>query len=200
MPPYKHLPIFWVYHINVECMWNHLILQDFSFHLPKRTGHFPDKTPLALHIGFQIFRALPICLPDCFPLLRQKAAPSKVKTLSELYHKKFSVFHPMAWNDYFSGMESKKEPSTSPCPPANIFQFYCILSRKTPYYHGNSYTNTKTLSSFRACIISPVFQQHFQPNRYPFPQKPPISYTLLPFRFILSRKPRTFAWKYTFAW
>ena len=37
----------------------------------------------------------------------------------------------MARNDYFSGAESKKEPLNSPFPPANIFQFFCILSRKT---------------------------------------------------------------------
>ena len=44
----------------------------------------------------------------------------------------------MARNDYFSGMESKKEPLHSPFPPAIIFQFFCILSRKTPNYHENS--------------------------------------------------------------
>ena len=32
----------------------------------------------------------------------------------------------------------KKELSNSPCPPANIFQFFCILSRKLIYKHGNS--------------------------------------------------------------
>ena len=59
----------------------------------------------------------------------------------------------MAWNDYFSGMESKKEPLNSPCPPANIFQFFCILSRKTPYYHGKSSRRrwlTAVLSHHRA--------------------------------------------------
>ncbi len=40
-----------------------------SFHLPERAGHSPDKAPLALHIGFQIFRALPVCLPDCFRII-----------------------------------------------------------------------------------------------------------------------------------
>ena len=41
-----------------------------SFHLPERASHSTHKAPLALHIGFQIFRALPICLPECFILLR----------------------------------------------------------------------------------------------------------------------------------
>ena len=36
-----------------------------SFHLPERVGHSRDKAPLALHIGFQIFCALPVNLPDC---------------------------------------------------------------------------------------------------------------------------------------
>ena len=31
-----------------------------SFHLPERAGRSPDKAPLALHIRFQIFRALPV--------------------------------------------------------------------------------------------------------------------------------------------
>ena len=44
----------------------------------------------------------------------------------------------MARNDYFSGMESKKEPLHSPLSPVIIFQFFCILSCKTPNYHGNS--------------------------------------------------------------
>ena len=41
-----------------------------SFHLPERVGHSRDKAPLALHIGFQIFCALPVNLPDCFLLLQ----------------------------------------------------------------------------------------------------------------------------------
>ena len=48
-----------------------------SFHFPERTGHSPSKAPLALHIGFQIFRALPVCLPECFILLRQNIVPTK---------------------------------------------------------------------------------------------------------------------------
>ena len=32
----------------------------------------------------------------------------------------------------------KKDCRNSPCPPTNIFQFFCILSRKTPNYHENS--------------------------------------------------------------
>ena len=35
-------------------------------------------------------------------------------------------------------MESKKEPLHSPLSPVIIFQFFCILSRKTPNYHENS--------------------------------------------------------------
>ena len=32
-----------------------------SFHLPERAGHSSNKAPLALHIGFEVFRALLIC-------------------------------------------------------------------------------------------------------------------------------------------
>ena len=32
----------------------------------------------------------------------------------------------------------KKDCRNSPLSPVIIFQFFCILSRKTPYYHGNS--------------------------------------------------------------
>ena len=35
-------------------------------HLSERASHSTHKVPLALHIGFQIFCTLPICLPDCF--------------------------------------------------------------------------------------------------------------------------------------
>ena len=31
-------------------------------YIPEHAGHSSHKAPLALHIGFQIFRALPICL------------------------------------------------------------------------------------------------------------------------------------------
>ena len=31
-----------------------------SFHFPKRASHSSHKAPLALHIGFKVFRALPI--------------------------------------------------------------------------------------------------------------------------------------------
>ena len=150
MPPYKHLPIFWVYHINVEDMWNHLILQDFSFHLPKRTGHFPDKTPLALHIGFQIFRALPICLPDCFPLLRQKAAPSKVKTLSELYHKNFLFFTRWHETTIFREWKAKKSHQPALVLPLIFFNF-------TVYYHAKPHIITETHIQTRKLWAVSVF-------------------------------------------
>ena len=35
-------------------------------------------------------------------------------------------------------LKMKKEPLHSPCPLANIFQFFCILSRKLIYKHENS--------------------------------------------------------------
>ena len=47
------------------------------FHLPERASHSPDKAPLALHIGFQIFRALPVCLPDCFRVIKLCFLPQK---------------------------------------------------------------------------------------------------------------------------
>ncbi len=34
----------------------------YLFHFPERASHPSHKAPLALHIGFQIFCALPICL------------------------------------------------------------------------------------------------------------------------------------------
>ena len=34
--------------------------------LLERASYSPNKAPLAVHIGFQIFSALPVCLPDCF--------------------------------------------------------------------------------------------------------------------------------------
>ena len=154
MPPYKHLLIFWVYHINVEDMWNHLILQDFSFHLPERAGHSPDKAPLALHIGFQILCALPINLPDCFLLLRQNIVPIKAKASIELYHKNFLFFTRWHETTIFRERKAKKSHCTA------LF-LLLLFYNFSVYYHAKLQTITKTPSSFRVCIIFPVFQQHF---------------------------------------
>ena len=63
-----------------------------SFHLPERAGYSSHKAPLTLHIWFQIFRALPVCLPDCFLLLRQDTVLAKANTSTELYHKNILFF------------------------------------------------------------------------------------------------------------
>ena len=52
------------------------------FHLPERASHPSHKAPLALHIGFQIFRALLICFTaidgfHSFLILRQNTVSSK---------------------------------------------------------------------------------------------------------------------------
>jgi hypothetical protein len=61
--------------------------------------------------------------------------------------------------------ENEKRAIDQPFSHFVIFQFFCILSRKTPNYHRNSYTNTKTPSHFRVFIISSVFNSIFrQPN------------------------------------
>ncbi len=76
-----------------------------------------------------------------------------------------------------------------------LLAYYCetfMLSQKLP---ASFCDNT---SSFRVCIISPIFQQSFQTNHYAFHQKSTISYTLLPFRLIQSRKPPDFCVKVYF--
>ena len=60
------------------------IISPLSFHLPERANHSPDEAPLALHIGFQIIRALSINLLDGFLLLRQNPVPAKAKASTEL--------------------------------------------------------------------------------------------------------------------
>ena len=127
-----------------------MILQDFSFHLPERAGHSPDKAPLALHIGFQIFRALPICLPDCFPLLRQKAAPSKVKTLSELYHKNFLFFTRWHETTIFREWKAKKSHQPALVLPLIFFNF-------TVYYHAKPHIITETHIQTRKLRTVSVF-------------------------------------------
>ncbi len=51
-----------------------------SFHLPERASHSPDKAPLALHIGFQIFCALLILclLPQQHTVLKRSRQLSGV--------------------------------------------------------------------------------------------------------------------------
>jgi hypothetical protein len=62
----------------------------------------------------------------------------------------------MARNDYFSGTESKKEPLNNPFPPAIIFQFFCILSRITLYYHGNPGLLRESILLPDSTIFSPI--------------------------------------------
>ena len=62
------------------------------FHLPERAGHSPDKAPLALHIGFQIFRALPVCLLDCFRVI-QMFHNCTGGTVSALHPGRYALSH-----------------------------------------------------------------------------------------------------------
>lgn len=50
--------------LNLLCRFEifYIFSSPTSFHLPERASHSPDKAPLALHIGFQIFCALPISI------------------------------------------------------------------------------------------------------------------------------------------
>ena len=70
----------------------------------------------------------------------------------------------MSRNDYFSGAESKKEPLHSPCPPANIFQFYCILSRKTAVLSRKLHAVSVFVS------YPPFFNSIFRQANTPFSQ------------------------------
>ena len=94
---------------------------------------------------------------------------------------------------FFRSEKQKRSYRTALFPLLPFFNF-------SVYYHAKLHIITETPSRFRVYIISPIFPQHFPANQYTFHLKPPISYSFLPFRFILSRKPLTFAWKYTFAW
>ena len=67
----------------------------------------------------------------------------------------------MARNDYFSGMESKKEPLNSPFSPTIIFQFFSILSRKTLYYHGNPIYKHENSEQFPCLYHIPRFSTAF---------------------------------------
>ena len=62
--------------------------------------------------------------------------PSWTSTLSN--NRNYLFFTQWHETTIFQEWKAKKELSNSPFPPATIFQFFCILSRKTPYYHGNS--------------------------------------------------------------
>ena len=45
------------------------------------------------------------------------------------------------------------------------FPLLLLLFFEAPNYHKNPYIITKTQGSFRVCIISPIFQQHFSTNK-----------------------------------
>ena len=105
-------------------------------HIPERVRRSPDKAPLALHIGFQIFRALPVCLPDCFLILRQKAVPAKANTSTELCHKNILFFTRWHETTIFQEWKAKKDPWTVLFPLLPFFNF-------SVYYHGNSHTITE---------------------------------------------------------
>ena len=70
----------------------------------------------------------------------------------------------MARNDYFPEMESKKEPLNNPFPPATIFQFFYILSRKLIYKHENS-------EPFPCLYHIPRFPTAFSVKLIPFSAK-----------------------------
>ena len=113
------------------------------FHLPKRAGHSPDKAPLALHIGFQIFRALPVCLPDCFRVI-QMFHNCTGGTVSALHPGRYTLSHRV------------QEPLSYPFLP---FRF--ILSRKPPDFCVKVYF----------CLIvrffpqSPSYQRHLKTKK-----------------------------------
>ena len=87
---------------------------------------------------------------------------------------------------FFRSEKQKRSYRTALFPLLPFFNF-------SVYYHAKLHIITETPSRFRVYIISPIFPQHFPANQYTFHLKPPISYSFLPFRFILSRKPLTFA-------
>ena len=78
-------------------------------HLPERAGHSPDKAPLALHIGFQIFCALPVCLLDCFRVTKLCFLPQQHTVL------KFSRHFPGIFNPLLlCGIQYKMILATRP--------------------------------------------------------------------------------------
>ena len=132
MPPYKPLPIFWVYHINVECMWNHLILQNLSSHLPERASHSSDKAPLALHIEFQIFCAFLIC--QITPSARATYSPEIQPTISH----------------YLSAMKGRSVPCYLPTHTAqNSWKAHSLWTLPAKYAQSRSAPRRQIKSSLR---------------------------------------------------
>ena len=98
--------------------------------------------------------------------------PSWTSTLSN--NRNYLFFTQWHETTIFQEWKAKKELSNSPFPPATIFQFFCILSRKTPYYHGNS-------KPFPCLYHIPRFPTAFSVTLIPFSAK--INIILLLFTF-----------------
>ena len=77
----------------------------------------------------------------------------------------------MPRNDYFSRMESKKEPLHSPFPPTIIYQFFCTLSRKTPNYHAKLIYKHENSGRFPCLYHIPRFSTAFSVKQIPFSAK-----------------------------
>ena len=92
------------------------------FHLPERASHSPDKAPLALHMGFQVFRAFadkpqkPLADSTVSYLHRQNIKRTAETAL-------FSYHHLSIYFYRFTIIQARK-----------LF----TLSRKPLYYHENS--------------------------------------------------------------
>ena len=109
-----------------------------SFHLPERAGHSPDKAPLALHIGFQISRVLPVSRPNCFLILRQNTVPAKVRYQLNCTIK-FTCFSPDGTKRLFSGSGKQKRVIEQP------FSLFIIYSFS--FYRFTLGTEVRTLAN-----------------------------------------------------
>ena len=118
---------------------------------------------------------------------------AKVNIPADYTMENLPYFYWIWWNDYFFGNEMQKSHRKA------LFSRY--LFSIFLYTITQNAIQTRKLHAVSVFVLYLLFiDSIFRQANPPFSQKSLISYTFWPFRFILSRKPLTFAWKYTFAW
>ena len=103
-------------------------------------------------------------------LLRQKAAPAKVKTPTELYHRNFLFFARCHETTIFREQKAKKSHCTALALPLIFFNFSVYFHAKLLYYHGNSILSRKLHAVSVFVSYPPYFNSIFRQANTPFSQ------------------------------
>ncbi len=74
----------------------------YLFHFPERASHPSHKAPLALHIRFQIFCALPICLTNYWRIIKMLHYCTG-GTVSAFHPGRYPFAHPYNTLSYYFG-------------------------------------------------------------------------------------------------